>query len=127
MKKKSISNNNNFKTQIARKKLFESYCKHISSGFSDDSFPDCDIKTFNSVLQQYPEDFPAEKIDKAKRLCLKFWEEKGMGNLTEDGKPYNPTMWIFNMKNRFGWKDRPESINKENDEDKTVEVEIVKE
>ena len=43
---------------------------------------------------------------KAKDLCAVWWEKRGREMATgEDG---NPTVWIFNMKNRFGWRDKTE-------------------
>lgn len=47
-----------------------------------------------------------------------FWEKAAVDNLThyKDGKQLNSTVWIFNMKNRFGWTDK-----------KQVDVEVGKE
>lgn len=44
----------------------------------------------------------------AKALCHAKWEEMGrkMAFGQADG---NPTTWIFNMKNRFSWKDKVET------------------
>jgi hypothetical protein len=35
-----------------------------------------------------------------------FWESKGISGLTT--KEFNATIWVFNMKNRFGWRDKQE-------------------
>ena len=36
-----------------------------------------------------------------------FWEKVGIDNLTSDKETrFNNPVWIFNMKNRFGWVDR---------------------
>ncbi len=41
---------------------------------------------------------------KAKDLCQVWWEKRGREMAVgEDG---NPTVWIFNMKNRFSWRDK---------------------
>jgi hypothetical protein len=36
-----------------------------------------------------------------------FWEQSGIEGLwgSKDGPNINSTVWIFNMKNRFGWRD----------------------
>jgi len=47
-------------------------------------------------------------IKDAKALCEHWWEERGREMaLGSDG---NATVWIFNMKNRFGWKDKTENV-----------------
>lgn len=44
----------------------------------------------------------------AKMLCHAKWEQ--MGRKMAFGEVEgNPTTWIFNMKNRFGWKDKTET------------------
>lgn len=50
----------------------------------------------------------SETAIKAKALCHAKWESMGrkMAFGQADG---NPTTWIFNMKNRFGWRDKMES------------------
>ena len=41
-------------------------------------------------------------------LCEAWWT--GIGRAGALGKiNVNPTMWIFNMKNRFGWRDKKET------------------
>lgn len=109
----------NCKTNLQRKKLCENYCRHAEAGYSDASFPDCSMEVFEQLESKYPADFPIEKIEAARRKRLKFWEE-----LAIEGK-INASVWTFNMKNRFGWRDRPESNEKE-DRIEKIEVEIVK-
>lgn len=47
-------------------------------------------------------------VKKAKDKCQIWWERHGrkMAKGESDG---NATVWIFNMKNRFGWKDKTET------------------
>lgn len=48
--------------------------------------------------------------------CRVFWERQGMNGLfTDKETKFNATVWIFNMKNRFGWRDQQsiELANKE--------------
>ena len=75
-------------------------------------------------IERYPEFSAAKKI--ADALCLKFWEQLGRqgvaGQLRRvsreivhpDGRremeyepaPFAQGAWAFNMKNRFGWRDK---------------------
>lgn len=43
----------------------------------------------------------------AKDICHGKWESMGRKMAFGDAEG-NPTTWIFNMKNRFGWKDKQE-------------------
>lgn len=42
----------------------------------------------------------------AKDLCEVWWERRGREMTT--GSEGNATVWIFNMKNRFNWRDKQE-------------------
>jgi hypothetical protein len=77
------------------------------------------MQIFDELAAKYPGDFPAEKIESARRKRLKFWEE-----LAIEGK-INASVWTFNMKNRFGWRDRPDNAEKE-ERVENIEVKIVK-
>ena len=65
-----------------------------------------------SAMYRWVEMYPAfrEAKEKAFRLNREFWERQGVDGLwqTPDGKKLNNTIWIFNMKNRFGWRDNRE-------------------
>lgn len=64
------------------------------------------------TLLEDSEDF-RETVKEAKALCEHWWEERGREMaMGEDG---NATVWIFNMKNRFGWKDKTEMDHKSSD------------
>lgn len=49
-----------------------------------------------------------QTVKECKQLCCVWWEKHGrkMAAGTAEG---NSTVWIFNMKNRFGWKDKIET------------------
>lgn len=58
------------------------------------------------TLLEDSEDFRVT-IREAKALCEHWWEERGREMAM--GLEGNSTVWIFNMKNRFGWKDKTET------------------
>ena len=88
--------------------LIEAYIKHRADGFNKESFPPCDYRTIESHLESNP-NLQAEKrkLEVAEREGYLEWERMGkniaLGKITG-----NPTSWIFNMKNKYGWKDRTE-------------------
>ena len=47
----------------------------------------------------------SDAIKRGEMLSQVFWEELGLVGTTE-GKNFNATAWIFNMKNRFNWRDK---------------------
>lgn len=99
--------NNNaelFKTKAERAEVFKEACKHLSEGFSKASFPPCTWETVENMIEKYPVEFDTLKLDVAKRTGFKWWEKVGMGGLTHKG--FQSSVWIFNMKNRMGWRDQ---------------------
>lgn len=47
-------------------------------------------------------------VKNAKSVCEVWWEKQGR-KMTTGESGGNATVWIFNMKNRFGWKDKTEA------------------
>lgn len=97
------------------------YCemlvKHMEDGLSYESFAgvvDCCEQTLFNWEKQFPEFM--ESKNKGKPKSRLFWEKAGRDGLhnetIKDGdgmtvtKSVNSTIWIFNMKNRFGWRDK---------------------
>lgn len=52
-------------------------------------------------------------IKEARTQCRIWWERTGREGCFMGGKdnPFNATVWIFNMKNRFKWTDRTENTS----------------
>lgn len=66
-------------------------------------------ETFNQWTNRdgpyYEPDF-TEAVERGRDLSQAWWERLGrMGAVGED---INPSIWIFNMKARFGWRDKVE-------------------
>ena len=85
------------------------YCQllidHMAEGYSFESFAGI-VKTCKQTIYSWAEAHP-EFLDAKKRGFAEaqvMWEKLGMEGVK--GGNINPTMWIFNMKNRFQWSDR---------------------
>lgn len=57
-----------------------------------------------STLLEDSEEF-CRTVKKAHDLCRVWWERHGR-KMTTGEADGNATVWIFNMKNRFGWNDK---------------------
>lgn len=92
-------------------KFKEEYCDrlvdHMAEGFSFESFAGKVLvsrQTIYSWLEKSSNFLDSKR--RGEMACLYFWENasiKGMFN-TQDTK-LNVGNWVFNMKNRFNWKD----------------------
>jgi hypothetical protein len=97
------------------------YCqmliKHMEDGLSFESFggvAKCSKQTLYRWIDAHPEFSDAKKVGET--ACQFWWEKTGKDGLhnetIKDGdgmtitKSINSTIWIFNMKNRFGWRDK---------------------
>jgi len=84
---------------------------HMKDGLSFECFAAiCDVckKTLFNWLKEYPEFLHSKK--RADAHCQLWWEKEGKKGLWN--KPNQPTLntgnWVFQMKNRFHWKDKTE-------------------
>ena len=101
------------------------YCQklidHMTGGLSIEAFAaliPCSKATIYNWVKIYPEFLNAKKIGEGySRL---FWEKAGIEGMYAPN--FSASVWIFNLKNRFGWVDK-----KESSEDKhihTVKIEL---
>ncbi len=98
------------------------YCKmlidHMSTGLSFDSFAAV-VSVNQDTLHEWAK--VHEIFSESKKIAfansLIFWEQQGIDGLystveySDDGKPLksksiNASVYIFNMKNRFKWRDK---------------------
>ena len=101
------------------KKFPEMLINHMEQGFSFSSFGGT-IRVHRATLDRWKKKYPKfeEAYELGKTMSELHWEKLGMEGLyeivqkDEEGNinrlKMNATMWIFNMKNRFGWRDKKE-------------------
>jgi len=99
----------------SRREFWKDVCDHISQGYSMKSYPSADEDTIYSYAKKFPEDCPISDLDEAKRKSCFFWEKIGLAGATGKVDGFNSASWIFNMKNRFGWRDKQEIDHKSTD------------
>lgn len=81
----------------------------MKQGFSFESFG-AEIGVHRDTLYEWVVKHAA--FSDAKKLgtlhSMKHWEHEGMRGMWK-GKAFNAAVWIFNMRNRFGWTDKVEA------------------
>ena len=123
-----MSENN---SKVGRPSKFKKeYCNelvdHMEKGLSFESFAaviNVNRDTLYEWAKVHSEFSDAQKLGQEKSRL--FWEQKGIDGLFNESfgegqgsRSLNATVWIFNMKNRFGWRDKQPG-----EEDKTIKHE----
>lgn len=90
-------------------KIIEAY----ENGYSDVEI--CRIlkitqKKFDSLYESHASF--REMVDVGRAMAKAWWWAKGRENI--DNTKFNTTLWAFNMKNRYGWADKTEAVNTNN-------------
>lgn len=93
-----------YQSDEEKQAIYAEYCEHLAKGLSKASFVPCDYRTIESYIEKYPKVLPSEKKDQAHREGRLRWEQAGWGGTMGKINGFNATSWIFNMKNRYGWK-----------------------
>lgn len=91
-------------------KYKEEYCdlliEHMKKGLSFDSFAGI-VKVNLDTLYEWGK--VHKEFSEAKKLAFEenriYWEEIGIAGMVGKIPGFNATIWIFNMKNRFKWRD----------------------
>lgn len=115
------------KSKLGRPTKFEPrFCEmlldHMREGKSFETFgPKIGVesKTLYNWCDSHPSFLQAK--NRAFDLCRAWWEDKSQELLsnTAQGERLNAPVWIFNMKNRFGWTDKTEETGH-----KTINVNV---
>lgn len=82
----------------------------MSQGFGFESYAaviDVNSDTLYEWAKVHPEFSEAKKV--AYDKSLRKFEQIGMAAMLGKIKGFQASVWIFTMKNRFGWSDQPES------------------
>lgn len=64
-----------------------------------------------------------DAVEEGKRYSQLWWETQGIKAVQGQIKGFNASVWIFCMKNKFGWREKQEISG---DEDRPVTVRVVK-
>lgn len=113
----------------------EQLIEHMREGLSFESFSAVIGVNRDSLYEwtnKHQEFSDAKKVGLDHNLL--FWEKVGRNGALGKIPNFNPTTWIFNMKNRHLWKDKqPEEVSQINlnvdnqsDEDLLKEIETLK-
>lgn len=105
---------------------------HFADGLSFEAFGgvvDVAKQTLYNWVKEYPEFADAKARGESKSRL--YWEKLGRDGLhnetikDDDGmtvtRSINATLWIFNMKNRFGWRDKTEVEIKDSEGERPLE------
>jgi hypothetical protein len=96
----------------------EKLVEHMAKGLSFETFAaviGCHRATMYEWVKFFPEFAEAKEV--AFEECQLFWEQLGINNIVNISENFgegagskstslNSQVWIFNMKNRFKWRDR---------------------
>jgi hypothetical protein len=90
-----------------KKQYCEELKEHMASGLSFSSFGG-KIGVSRVTLDNWKKKYPEFKkaYEDGQLRCLYFWEIMGRSGAAGKIQNFNVTSWIFNMKNRFGWRDK---------------------
>jgi hypothetical protein len=125
-KDKSVATQRKYGAPAAYKPEFcDMLINFMSKGYSIEAFAGHVNATVASVYRwlKHPDlgDFrEAKSIGEAKQR--KFWEQAGRLGLMGKIKGFNTSVWIFNMKNRYGWSDK--RVDDETKEFESIVIEM---
>ena len=79
----------------------------------DEGASDVEMRVYldisNDLWYRFLEEEPefSETVKRAQERAEAWWNKVGRSNLElSKGESFNSTTWIFNMKNRFNWRDK---------------------
>lgn len=92
-----------------KKEFCQAVVDHLSKGYSFETFaPAIGVSVKSTYNWLKHEEFLQAKKEGEAHGRL-FWERLGIGGVTGKIPGFNVTCWIFNMKNRFAWRDKVET------------------
>lgn len=69
------------------------------------------MRVTQPTFDKYYDEVPAfrEVVDLGRAMAKAWWMEQGRANISNT--KFNTTLWAFHMKNLYGWADKTESVN----------------
>jgi len=123
-----------YETTAEKVKLINLFCKHISEGYSQESFEYSDPNTVKGYAEKITEEmkaenaktgkftvFPTVLIHRALRVSQKQWEHWGIQGMLNKIPFFNSQIWALNMRNRFNW-DKDDKSPKEMTIDRVIKL-----
>jgi len=123
-----------FETTAEKEKLIKLYCKHITEGYSKESFEYADPRTIMEYAEKIDEEsaktgkftiLQTTLIHRALRVSQKQWEHWGIQGMLNKIPFFNSQIWALNMRNRFNW-DKDDKSPKEMTIDRVITVNFVR-
>jgi len=123
-----------YETEKEQLALIKRYCKHIASGYSQDSFEEAGHETITRYAEKLviesgkTEEFTiygTVLIHRALRTAQKQWEHWGIQGMLNKIPFFNSQIWALNMRNRFNW-DKDDKSPKEMTIDRVIMVNFVR-
>lgn len=99
----------------------EQLIAHMSQGLSFETFAaviDVNVDTLHEWAKVHPSFSDSKKVAFTKNQL--FYERMGIAMMAGKIDKASAVVWIFNMKNRFGWRDKKEIFNDNPDHNKVV-------
>ncbi len=111
-----------------QQEMFDDIISWMEKGYSKDSVAGL-LNICRDTLYRWIDKYPdfSDTIKNGQEKSRQFWERAAIENLThyKDGKQLNSAVWIFNMRNRFGWRDKPADEIEQRDNNINLNINIV--
>lgn len=99
-------------------KLAANLCRHLSSGYSLESYGPLSKAGIKTLQQAYPDILPDSRLEAAARAGRQTWEHIGLQQAT-GASLGNSRAWSFTMACRYGWTP---TVRTESEASHTVQV-----
>lgn len=99
----------------------EKLVEHMSAGYAFESFS-ATIGVHRDTLYEWEKVHPefSEAKKKGTEASFLWWEKLGMAGAVGKVKNFNAAVWIFSMKNKFGYRDKHEHTNPDQQPGKVI-------
>jgi len=119
---KGNKNGEKYKTGKERRELCIAFMKHVENGYTDDCFPECDIKTIKRMVSTYPIEFPSDQIARSRRIGYLQDQKLLRAGMCGKINKFNSSSNQFWMLNKHGWKLNRVDITSD---DKPIKTQVI--